>query len=89
MGDEQVRGHRVIESFALEEIFKSHLFQPPCKEQGHLQKDQIAQSPLQPGPECHEKRGFYQISGRPVPLSHLPNCKNLPYIPPKFSLFLV
>lgn len=37
----------VIEQFGLEETFKGHLTQPPCNEQGHLQKDQVTQSPLQ------------------------------------------
>lgn len=40
--------HSMIEQFGLEETFKGHLIQPPCNEQGHFQKDQIAQSPLQP-----------------------------------------
>ena len=28
--------------------FKGHLLQLPCNEQGHLQLDQVAQSPMQP-----------------------------------------
>ncbi|KAK4807110.1 hypothetical protein QYF61_018451 [Mycteria americana] len=31
--------------FGLEGNFKGHLVQPPCNEQGHLQLDQVAQSP--------------------------------------------
>ena len=39
------------EWFVLEETFKGGLVQPPCKEQVHLQLDQVAQSPIQPGLE--------------------------------------
>jgi len=35
--------HKIIECFGLEGTFKSHLVQPPCNEQGHLQLDQVAQ----------------------------------------------
>ncbi|KAK4823100.1 hypothetical protein QYF61_025838 [Mycteria americana] len=38
----------IIEWFGLEGTFKGHLVQPRCNEQGHLQLDQVAQSPLQP-----------------------------------------
>jgi len=38
--------HRVIESFVLEGSFKGSLLQPPCNEQGHLQLDQVDQSPV-------------------------------------------
>jgi len=42
--------HRIIiECFELEETFRGHLAQPPCNEQGHLQLDHVAQSPIQPG----------------------------------------
>jgi len=41
--------HRIIECFGLEGTFRGHLTQPPCSEQGHLQPDQVAQSPIQPG----------------------------------------
>jgi len=29
-------------------------FQPPCNEQGRLQPDQVAQSPVQPDLECFQ-----------------------------------
>jgi len=35
--------HRIIECFRLGGIFRGHLAQPPCSEQGHLQLDQVAQ----------------------------------------------
>jgi len=39
--------HRIIECFGLERTFRAHIAQPPCSEQGHLQLDQVAQSPIQ------------------------------------------
>ena len=39
--------HRIIECFGLEGTFKGHLAQTLCSEQGHLQLDQVAQSPVQ------------------------------------------
>ena len=39
---------RIIECFGLEGAFRGHLAQPPCSEQGLLQLDQVAQSPIQP-----------------------------------------
>jgi len=44
--------HRIIERFGLEGTFRGRLAQPPCSEQGHLQLDQVAQSPVHPGLEC-------------------------------------
>ena len=44
--------HRFIEMFELEGTFKGHLVQLPCSDQGHLQLDQVAQSPIQPDLEC-------------------------------------
>jgi len=41
--------HRITEWFGLEGTFKGHPVRPPCSEQGHLQPDQAAQSPVQPG----------------------------------------
>jgi len=37
-----------MEWFVLEGSFKVHLVQPPCNEQGYLQPDHVAQSPVQP-----------------------------------------
>jgi len=37
----------IIESFELEGNLTGHLIQVPCTEQGHLQLDQVAQSPAQ------------------------------------------
>lgn len=36
-----------IDSFELEGTLKSHLLQLPCREQGHLQLDQVAQNLVQ------------------------------------------
>ena len=46
--------HRITECFGLEGTFRCHLVQPPCSEQGHLQLDQAAQSPVQPDLECFQ-----------------------------------
>ena len=46
------RWHRIIEQFRLESACKGHLVQPPCSEQGPLQLNQVALSPVQPGLEC-------------------------------------
>jgi len=46
--------HRITECFGLEGTFRGHLAQPPCSEQGHLQPDQVAQSPVQPDLECSQ-----------------------------------
>jgi len=42
----------IIESFELEGTFKGHLVQLLCSEQGHLQQDQVAQSPVLLDLEC-------------------------------------
>jgi len=42
----------IIESFELERTLKGHLLQLLCNELGHLQLDQVAQSPVQPDLEC-------------------------------------
>jgi len=39
--------HRIIECFGLKGAFKGHLVQTLCNEQGHLQLDQVSQSPVQ------------------------------------------
>ena len=46
--------HRIIECFVLEGIFRGHLAQPPCSEQGQLQLHQVAQRTIQPGLEIHQ-----------------------------------
>jgi len=38
--------HRIIEYFVLEGTIRGPLAQRPCSEQGHLQLDQVAQSPF-------------------------------------------
>ncbi|KAK4823976.1 hypothetical protein QYF61_008595 [Mycteria americana] len=71
---------RIVERFGLEGTFKGHLVQPRCNEQGHLQLDQVAQSPVQPGLECFQGWSIYHLSGQPVPVFHHPQCKEfLPY----------
>ena len=75
------QNHRITECFGLEGMLKRHLLQHPCNEQGHLQLDQVAQSPVQPGLECFQGWSIYHLSGQPVTVLHHPHCKNiLPYI---------
>jgi len=66
---------RIIECFGLEGTFRGHLAQPPCSEQGHLQLDQVAQSPVQPGLECFQGGGLHCFSGQSVPVFHSPHGK--------------
>jgi len=67
--------------------FKEHLVQPPHNEQGHLQLDQVAQSPIQPHLECCQGWGTYHLSAQPVPVFHHPHCKQfLPYIQCKSTI---
>ena len=61
---------RIIEWFGLEGAFKGHLVQALCNEQGYLQLDQVAQSPVQPDLECCQGWGIYHLSGQPVPVFH-------------------
>ena len=63
--------HKIIDSFKLEGIFKSHLVQLPCNEQGPLQLDQAAQSPLQPDPECLQGQGIHHVSEQISNMSYL------------------
>lgn len=44
--------NRIIEWFRLKGIFKGHLFQSLCHDQGQLHLDPIAQGPVQPDHEC-------------------------------------
>jgi len=79
---------RIIECFGLEGTFRCHPAQPPCSEQGHLQLDQVAQSPVQPGLGCFQGWGLHCLSGQPVPVFQHPHCKKfLPYIQSKSTLF--
>ncbi|KAK4810711.1 hypothetical protein QYF61_007685 [Mycteria americana] len=65
-----------------------HLVQPPCHRQGHLQLNQVTQSPVQPDLECFRGWGLHYLSGQPVPVSHHPHRKKfLPYIQSTSTLF--
>ena len=85
--------NRIIEYFGSEGTFRAHLAQLPYNEQGHLQLDQVAQSPIQPDLECCQGWGIYHLSGQSVPVFHHPRCKNFFLISslnlPSFSLKLL
>jgi len=53
----------------LEGTFKGHLAQPPCSEQGHLQPDHVAQSPVQP-----DLRPFSRHGASTTSLGNLCQC---------------
>ena len=56
----------------------------PGSAQGHLQLDQVAQSPVQPGLERFQGWGLHHLPGQPVPGFHHPHGKKfLPYIQSK------
>ncbi|KAK4818441.1 hypothetical protein QYF61_013128 [Mycteria americana] len=57
--------------------FKGHVVQTPCNEQGHLQLDQVAQSPIQPDLECFQGWGIYHLSGKSVPVFQHSHCKKI------------
>ena len=79
--------YRIIERFALEGTVRGHLAQTPCSEQGRLQLDEVAQSPVQPGLECLQGWGTYHLCGQPVPVFHHPHRKKfLPYFQSKSTL---
>jgi len=59
----------------LEGTYKVHLVQPPCSKRGHLQLEQVAQNPVQPGLECFQGWDIYHLSVQPVPVFHQPHCK--------------
>ena len=64
------QSHWIRERFRLEGAIKGHLVQRPCNDQGHLQLDQVSQSPLQPDLECFQGWGICSLSGQPVPAFH-------------------
>ena len=57
------------EQFELEGTFKG-----PVYEQGHLQLDQVAQSPVQADLECLQECGIHHLTGHPVPMHDHPHC---------------
>ena len=72
----------------MEGILKGHLVQLSCSEEGHLQLQQAAQSPVQPDLERLQGRSIHLLSGQLVPVPHRPSSKKpLPYIPSKSLLF--
>jgi len=84
------RNHRIIEWFRLGGMFAGHLVQPLYHEQGHLQLDQVAQSPVQPDPQYFQGWGISHLSGQPKARFSPPQRKNFFLISslnlPSFSL---
>jgi len=76
------QNHTIIQCFGWEGTFRDHLDQPSGREQqGHLQLQQVAQSPVQPDLECFKGWGLHYFSVELVPVFHHPHCnKFLPYI---------
>lgn len=68
----KVLNYRIV----LERAFWGHLVQAPCNEQGHLQPEQILQSPIQPDPGGFQGWCIYQFAGQPVPVPHMLNIKD-------------
>jgi len=68
---------RIIAAFGLEGTFRGHLAKSLCSEQGHLQLDQVARSPIQPGLDCFQEWGLHYISGQYVTVFHHPHDKKL------------
>jgi len=54
---------------------KDHLVPTPCRGQGHVPLDQVAQSSIQPGLEHFQGGGIHNFSGQPVPVPHHPHSK--------------
>jgi len=52
---------------------KDHLVPNPCRKQGHLPLDQVAQSSIQPGLEHCQGGGSHNFSGQLVPVFHHPH----------------
>jgi len=79
--------HRII-SLELEGVFKGHLVQLPCNEQGHPELDQVAQILIKPHLECFLGWGIHHTSQQPVPVPHHPRCERpFPYVQPKSTFF--
>lgn len=62
---------RIIEIFLFEGTFKGPLIQPTCNEQGHLQLDDVALSPIKLALNVY----IHYLSGQPVRAFHHPHCK--------------
>jgi len=57
-------------------------FQPPCYVQGHQPLEQAAQSHIQPGLECLQGWGIYNLLGQPVLVhyhNHVPLLAGHPF----------
>ena len=61
------RVHRITDWFGLEGTFRGRPVLPPCSEQGYLQLDQAAQSPVQPGLGGFQGWGISHLSGQAAP----------------------
>ena len=71
----------------MEGTLQCHLVQFPCNEQGHLQLDQVAQSPVQPDLWCLQGQGIYHLSGQPVSVPHHPYLGKSTYVKYFFLIY--
>ena len=69
--------HRITVLFELEGTLKVHLDQLPCSVQGHLQLDQVAQSPVQTN--LNVSGGTQHPSGQPAPVPHATGSRSSDY----------
>lgn len=61
----------------LGKIFKDHLVQSPCNDQGHFQRGWVAHSLVQPDFDCLQEWGIHSLSGQHAPAFHHSHCYSL------------
>jgi len=69
--------NKFIEWFGLEGTLQIIWFQLPCHGQGHLPLDQVTQSPIQHSLEHCQGGSSHSFSGKPGPVPHHPQSKEL------------
>ena len=72
VGTLTVSSSQIIESLDLEWIFKGHLVQLPCNEQGHLHLSRVSQRLVRPSLENLQGQVIHHVSGQPVSMPRYP-----------------